>query len=307
MSDLILRLSVGEVLDSYRTCEFATLTRSGAPVAWPTTGIVAEDGTFLLTTSIGLPQKAFNVRRDPRVALLFSDPLGSGLANPEQILVRGEASCPDEIRAAPSGDLARLWARLMERQPSSQAYLDWPATKFTDFYFMRLVITVTPTEIVNRPLPEFDHSAPQPHLLGADVLAGYPSVVLTAVDESGAPVLHRTTVTAEDGGFRVVVPANLPVAAGPAGLLVHTHDEKLAKLHSASVRGTLTADERGWLLVPERLVEPGGRRGAGALETVRTLRGFRAATRRYLDKRGWDRPEIPWRDYRAIRATVRKS
>jgi hypothetical protein len=34
---------------------------------------------LLITTSIAFPQKAFNIRRDARVALLFSDPTGSGL------------------------------------------------------------------------------------------------------------------------------------------------------------------------------------------------------------------------------------
>ncbi len=38
-----------------------------------------ETGKFLLTTSVALPVKAFNIRRDPHVALLFSDPTGSGL------------------------------------------------------------------------------------------------------------------------------------------------------------------------------------------------------------------------------------
>ncbi|WP_239118587.1 pyridoxamine 5'-phosphate oxidase family protein, partial [Paractinoplanes ferrugineus] len=83
---------MSEMIDAYRTCELATLTRSGSPVAWPTTGLRLDDGTFLLTTSLGYPQKAFNIRRDGRVALLFSDPTASGLDEPAQILVRGVAT-----------------------------------------------------------------------------------------------------------------------------------------------------------------------------------------------------------------------
>ncbi|MEU8659509.1 hypothetical protein [Actinoplanes philippinensis] len=87
------------------------------------------------------------------MALLFSDPTASGLKQPEQILVRGAAICPDEIRVRPEGDLEAFWELLMARQPHSQSYLDWPMTAMTDFYHMRLLVTVTPTEIVERPLP----------------------------------------------------------------------------------------------------------------------------------------------------------
>ncbi len=30
-----------------------------------------------------MPQKAFNIRRNPKVSLLFSEPMGSGIAQPE--------------------------------------------------------------------------------------------------------------------------------------------------------------------------------------------------------------------------------
>ncbi|RAK31848.1 pyridoxamine 5'-phosphate oxidase [Actinoplanes lutulentus] len=302
-----------ESIEAYRTCEFATLTKSGSPVAWPTSGLVKADGTILLTTALGYAQKAFNVRRDGRVALLFSNPTASGLKNPGQILVRGRATCPDVVHTEPRGDLGQLWGRLMERQPSSQAYLDWPMTLMTDFYYMRLLITVTPTEVIERPLPQSagESAAPAENgladsgLLGAEVLAAFDSVVLTAVDEAGAPVLLRTTVTAEDGGYRVAVPSDVLVAAGQAGLLVHRHDDSLWNLYNASVRGELVTDERGWLLRPERLVEPGARHDAGPLDQLRILRATRAATKNYLNRRGLARPSIPWAEYRTIRSRIR--
>ncbi|GIE81256.1 hypothetical protein Aph02nite_72060 [Actinoplanes philippinensis] len=293
-----------ETLQAYRTCEFATLTRSGAPIAWPTSGLVRKDGTILLTTSLGYPRKALNIRRDGRVALLFSDPTASGLKQPEQILVRGDAICPDEIRVRPEGDLEAFWELLLARQPHSQSYLDWPMTAMTDFYYMRLLITVTPTEIVERPLPV--PARPKvTSLLGAEVLAGFDSVVLTAVDKTGAPVLLRTTVSPAPGGYRVGVPDDVPVTEGPAGLLVHRHDDRLWNLYNASVRGELIADGNGWLLKPDRLVEPGARYRGSPLDQFRILRDTKAATKRYLERRGLARPVIPWADYRAIRSRVR--
>jgi hypothetical protein len=140
-------------IDAYRTCELATIGKDGTVMAWPTSGLSRPDGTFLLTTSLEYPQKASNVRRDGRVALLFSDPTASGLERPEQILVQGRATCPDEVHVAPEGDLAEFWARLFERQPACRKYLDWLPTALTDFSFMRLPIRVTPGEITLRNLP----------------------------------------------------------------------------------------------------------------------------------------------------------
>src|SRR4051812_26941125 len=102
------------VLERYRTCEFATLGKDGVPIAWPTATLYRPDGTFLITTSIALPQKAYNIRRDGRVALLFSEPTASGLAGAPQVLVRGTAACPDEIVTDALSN-AEYWRRLHER------------------------------------------------------------------------------------------------------------------------------------------------------------------------------------------------
>jgi len=291
-------------LEAYRTCEFATLGRDGTPMAWPTSGIACGDGTFLLTTSLGYPQKAFNVRRDARVALLFSDPTASGLVQAEQILVRGEAACPEQVHTDPVGDLELFWRRIFERQPESRRYLDWPMTRLTDFYFLRLLIRITPTEITSRPLPIPGAAVAGAGLIGGDVLAAYTSVVLSARDRAGAVVMARTTVVPAAEGYRVAVPDGVAVAEGPASLLVHRHDDKLSKLHNASVRGVLAADEDGWLLRPDRLVEPGVRNRAGLFDPLRVVRDCRATTRRYLERRNLERPRVPWPAYRTIRAGI---
>ena len=83
-----------DVISAYRTCEFATVSRSGTPIAWPVVTWQRPDGAFVLTTSIAFPQKAYNIRRTPQVALLFSDATASGLADPPQILVQGIAILP---------------------------------------------------------------------------------------------------------------------------------------------------------------------------------------------------------------------
>ena len=109
------------VLDRYRTCEFATLSKSGVPIAWPTATLHRADGTFLITTSIALPQKAYNIRRDGRVAMLFSEPTASGLVGAPQVLVQGTRALPGRGRHRRPGD-AEYWRRLHERQPFNAIY-----------------------------------------------------------------------------------------------------------------------------------------------------------------------------------------
>jgi hypothetical protein len=86
-------------------------------------------------------------------------------------------------------DPRAIWRRsgepLLARQPLSQSYLDWPLTVLTDFYHMGLLITVIPTEIVERPLPV--PSVPTPASLPGAVLGRprrRPSAVGNAVGRS---------------------------------------------------------------------------------------------------------------------------
>lgn len=50
---------LGDTMDAYRTCEFATLTRDGTPIAWPTAALRRPDGTLLVATSLAFAQKRF--------------------------------------------------------------------------------------------------------------------------------------------------------------------------------------------------------------------------------------------------------
>jgi hypothetical protein len=108
----------------------------------------AETGQFMTTTSIGLPDKALNIRRNPRVSLLFSDPTGSGLFDPPAVLVQGDAVAPDEIKTSIGGFENEI-TLVYRRQPAGTMYTSNPAMRwFSDWYFMRLEITITPRRIL---------------------------------------------------------------------------------------------------------------------------------------------------------------
>lgn len=149
-----------DIIDRYFTCEFTTLSRDGAPVTWPVSPRLQTDGRFLLTTSIGMPQKAFNIRRDPKVSLLFSEPTGSGVATPGAVLIQGDATAEDRIVTDVTTDpnLEALMETLTRRQPAGSFWstqvgrrLGWP-------YYIRLLIYVTPRRALYWPRRDFSAS-----------------------------------------------------------------------------------------------------------------------------------------------------
>jgi hypothetical protein len=151
------------VFREFRTCEFSTIGRDGTPLAWPTSArYLPEQEQFLLTTSIVYPQKAFNIRRNPHVALLFSNPTASGLDNPPAVLVQGLAAAPDKIVTSVAG-LEDYWRdTIFRRQPASRLYSSNALMRYlTDWYYMRIVITVRPQTIRWWPSGDFSRSASQ--------------------------------------------------------------------------------------------------------------------------------------------------
>ena len=130
-----------------------------APITWPTLPFWRPgERRFLITTSIGLPHKAFNVRRNPRVSLLFSDPTASGLTNPPAVLVQGDAAAPDEVETSMT-EREEYWRRVLERQPAGSIYGGNPLLRYLFerhyMYYMRLLIHVTPRRILWWPGGDF--------------------------------------------------------------------------------------------------------------------------------------------------------
>jgi len=140
---------VEAVFREFRTCEFSTIARDGTPITWPMLPFWRpETRQFMTTTSIGLPDKAFNIRRDPRVSLLFSDPTGSGLAHSPTVLVQGQAVTPDVVTTS-IGAFEKEVKLVYRRQPSGAIWSSNPLLRwYFDWYFMRLEITITPTRIL---------------------------------------------------------------------------------------------------------------------------------------------------------------
>lgn len=148
---------VEAVFKTFWTCEFTTLAKDGTPVTWPILPIYQPGlRSFVFLTSIGTPQKVFNIRRNRRVSLFYSDPTGSDLVDPPAVLVQGDAQVGDQIITSReqideqlSLDMQEQGRRLLKHQPAITMYTNNRLTQYVmDWYFMRLLITITPRRIL---------------------------------------------------------------------------------------------------------------------------------------------------------------
>jgi hypothetical protein len=146
-----------DIIDNYFTCEFTTLSRDGSPSTWPVSPRLLTDGRLLLTTSIGLPQKTFNIRRNPKVSMLFSEPTGSGIAEPGALLIQGDAVAEDRIVTDVSSDpdLAALMETVTARQPAGAFWSSLLGRRVFWAYYMRILIYVTPRRALFWPTRDF--------------------------------------------------------------------------------------------------------------------------------------------------------
>lgn len=146
-----------DIIDKYFTCEFTTLSRDGSPQTWPMVPRLLTDGRLLLTTSIGLPQKAYNIRRHPKVSLLFSDPTGSGITQPGAVLIQGDATAEDRIVTDVSShpEFAALAETLARRQPAGAFWSSAVGRRIWWSYYMRILIYVTPRRALFWPTRDF--------------------------------------------------------------------------------------------------------------------------------------------------------
>lgn len=235
------------------TAEYATLTHTGTPVTFPITPYVGDDGCTL-DVSIGLtyPAKAERARRNPRVCLLYADPVGSGLAAPPVALVQGLATVRDrDLQANTDRYLRLIQARFPGVFDSQWRFL----LRRMDWYLARIWVQVTPLRIRWWPAGRLDEApyewvapagttgplsdstppgkqpppwqaAPVDWRRAADhAIRHLEHRDLTMVDEDGYPACVPVAEVAEDlAGFRLRLAQGVPAPApGPACLTFHTH------------------------------------------------------------------------------------
>jgi len=148
MATLRLPPEVEAVFREFRTCEFTAVNRRGQPLTWPTEPYYdAPEGRLIVTSSIAFPVKAYNARRHPQVAMLFSDPTGAPLTNPPSVLVQGDATVT-ELVDDPAWSYAMFKESIL-RQPRTRSFVGNPLARWLfTFQFQRLAIFVQPRRIL---------------------------------------------------------------------------------------------------------------------------------------------------------------
>ncbi len=277
---------VRECFSRFITTEYTTIDARQQPITWPVTPYYEPDGpTIDLTTGLGYPKKADDAIRNPRVALLFSDPTGSRTTSGTRVLVQGIAHIDEE-------DLeANAERYLRESAIKLPATVKMHPPKFMrgalNWYYARIYIQVRPERVFVWPdgdpttEPEVHDSRleevrsghveepPAPHASPAgggiawdarisELGSRYPMAVLSWVGPDGFPISVRVPISLDAAAQRINVdamPAGLPLAEGRACLTAHSHGEDFAWQENFQVRGDLVElGERQWALVPHRLV-----------------------------------------------------
>src|SRR3954465_12138900 len=134
------------VFDRFYTTEYVTVDGAGQPIAWPVTPYPHDEGRCIdITTGIGYPKKARDAERNPKVALLFSEPHGSRLAEPPMVLVQGTAR-GDEDDLAANRERYRREGKI--KLPKASEKLPPPALdRFMSWYVDRIYVHVRPQRV----------------------------------------------------------------------------------------------------------------------------------------------------------------
>ena len=280
-----LPADVQRVFDRFITAEYTTIDNRGQPISWPVTPYYRPgDPCIDLSTGLGYPKKAKDARSNPRVGLLFSNPTGSGLDAPPQVLVQGTAAVDDRDLA---GNRERYGRELREKLPAFNKILPPQAVRrLFDWYFTRIYVHVRPERVYVWPQGDaqaeptlydahmeevrsgHDEEPPGVHAStegGTEVWSArmdelgerYPTAVISLVAPDGFPFSMRVPISVDRGERRVRIAAGvlgLPVQSGLACLTAHDHDPEFRWLRNFQVRGDLVAEDDGWVLIPHRLV-----------------------------------------------------
>ncbi|MEV6282768.1 pyridoxamine 5'-phosphate oxidase family protein [Kribbella sp. NPDC051770] len=136
---------VSTVLTAYVTAELTTVSGQDQPVSVPVLPIwQSRHQRVMVTTGIGMPHKIYNIRRTPKVSLLYSDPTGSGIDGNPVVLVQGDATA--SAITVWDDELAEWYSAAWSKQtkgigtdPLTRRYMSW--------YYQRVKIHVVPQRI----------------------------------------------------------------------------------------------------------------------------------------------------------------
>jgi hypothetical protein len=280
-----LPVDAREAFDRFVTTEYTTVGARQQPITWPVTPFY-EDGapTIDVTTGLGYPKKADDAIRHPSVALLFSDPTGSGIERPAQVLVQGTAEVDDRNLEA---NRERYWRESREKLPATRD-LHPPkiVRRMTNWYYTRIYVHVRPERVFIWPEGDVTREPEVHDAHVEEVRSGHSEVpledhgrteggepawdsrmegmggeqetaVLSWLAPDGFPLSVRLPIRPDAGSRSIAIgaePAGVPLLEGRACLTAHSHSPVFTGQRNFQVRGELSRGSDGWRLIPRRLV-----------------------------------------------------
>jgi general stress protein 26 len=137
------------------TCQFASITARDIPVALPVFlhHFDPDAGTLIISSPVRM-KRVENVRRRPRVAILFS-PAGTGPGEPKHVLlVQGLAEVDDTNLASGWKRYFAGWARRQRDARESLTRMEQAMPGYTQ----RAIIRVQPTRFLGWPDGNYQQS-----------------------------------------------------------------------------------------------------------------------------------------------------
>src|SRR5215211_9319299 len=280
-----LPAEVQRVFDTFITTEFTTIDRRGQPISWPVTPYYRPGAACIdVTTGLGYPKKANDALANPKVALLFSDPTGSGMESPPQVLVQGTADVDDLDLDA---NRERYTRESLEKLPGIKRRLPPERIRgLFNWYFTRIYVHVRPERVyvwedgdTTKELKLFDahieevrsghdEEPPAEHAPAEGGATAWDdrvaqlgrrctTAVLSLVAPDGFPFSLRVPIAVDEGEKRIRLgrgALGVPVQPGLACITAHEHDPRFHWQPTFQVRGDLVEAESGWALAPHALV-----------------------------------------------------
>jgi hypothetical protein len=270
---------IRQVFDRFITTEYVTIGAGAQPITWPVTPYVDSNGKCLdVTTGLGYPKKARDAESNPHVALLFSDPTGSGIENAPMVLVQGTATVDDTDLDA---NRERYERESLAKLPATKSAMPpKPLRRFFLWYFARIYVHVRPERIFvweggdvtrepelfladqaevrsgHSEAPDVAHHAPEGGATAWDPRLDEATEAVIAIESpDGWPFAARVPVKADGRTVRVLAePLGAPMQPGLACLCVHRHAPDFSWQVNFHARGDLVEDENGWMFLPHKIV-----------------------------------------------------
>lgn len=287
-------VSVEEVFRRFVAVEYGYFTPRGEPLCWPVTPYWNPDaGAVAISTGLAYPDKALYARANPKVAVLASDPTGSGLEASEPVLVQGEAVVLDEDLQA---NTERYIAEVRRKFPSARLAINPLTVRFLDFYLPRLWVEIPtarvqvgPRELVRDPAPAKRVPRLDEREKGAlaSVVRSLGEGVVAIADEHGYPYLERMQILSTEHGS-VELERSLP--EGPAALSLHRHTFGGTRFKAWMARGWIAHHGGTVMFHPHRLVGFFGNGAVFPLSVIPNVAALRTRLKRELAARGATMP-----------------